>query len=175
MLFTSTAWRRKSGIIWKKSSDYEVMTRFFICLFGRNFNLTSGKTFSGVEWYTRLTPVGAFERKYYNIAQCLHLLAGLIWVYFLWQPKNIFHESFLRQFIRNHTEIFKLKETVMFGKRFSKWQAGPRSALITSTHFGILSSWPTERFVNVSLRGFDIYKQNKFTQGKFYYGKRFIL
>ena len=55
------------------------MTRFFIGLFGRNFNLTSGETFSGVEWYTRLTPVDAFERKSYNIAQCLQILAGLIW------------------------------------------------------------------------------------------------
>ena len=109
-----TAWRRNSGIILKKSSDYEVMTRFFIGFFARSFNLTSGATFSGVEWYTHFTPVGAFKRKSYNIAQCLHLLAGLIWVYFLWQPKNIFHESFLQQFIRKHTEIFKLKETIMF-------------------------------------------------------------
>ena len=68
----STAWRRKSGIMWKKTSDYEVMTQFFIGLFGRNSNLTSGETFSGVEWYTRPTPIGAFKRKSY-----------------------IFHESFL--------------------------------------------------------------------------------
>ena len=86
-----TAWRRNSGIILKKSSDYEVMTQFFIGLFGRNVNLTSGETFSGVKWYTRLTPFGAFKRKSYHIAQCLHLLTGLIWVYFSWQPKNIFH------------------------------------------------------------------------------------
>ena len=59
------------------------------------------------------------------------------------------------------------------GKRVSKWQAGPRSALITSTHFGILTLWPTEHFISVSMRGFDIYKQNKFTQGKFHYSKRF--
>ena len=72
------SWQRNLGIILKKSSDYEVMTRFFIGFFGRNFNPTSGETFSGVEWYTRLTPVGAFERKSYNIAQCLHILAGLI-------------------------------------------------------------------------------------------------
>ena len=81
MLFISfTAWRRNSGIILKKSSDYEVMTRFFIGRFGRNSNLTSGETFPGVEWYTRLTPIGAFKRKSYNIAQCLHVLAGLFWV-----------------------------------------------------------------------------------------------
>ena len=71
------------------------MTPFFIVLFGRKFNLTSGETFSGVELYTRVTTVGAFKRKSYNIAQCLQVLAGLIWVHFLWQPKNIFHESFL--------------------------------------------------------------------------------
>ena len=55
----------------------------------------------------------------------------------------------------------------MFGKRFSKWQAGPRLRQHT------LESYL--RFVNVLIRGFKIYKQNKFTQGKFYYGKRFIL
>ena len=73
----ATAWRCKSGLIWKISSDYEVMTQFFIGLFAQNFNLTSGATFSGVELYVWLTRVGAFKQKSYNIAQCLHVLARL--------------------------------------------------------------------------------------------------
>ena len=73
-----TAGRCNSGIILKKSSNYEFITQIFIGLFRRNLNLTSGETFSGVELFTRLTPVGVFERKAYNIAQCLHILAGLI-------------------------------------------------------------------------------------------------
>ena len=56
-----TAWRRNLGIILKKSYDYEAMTRFFIGLFERNSNLTSGENFPGVEWYTRLNPNGAFK------------------------------------------------------------------------------------------------------------------
>ena len=38
----------------------------------------------------------------------------------------------------------------------SKWQAGPQSVLITSTNFGILTSWPTERFISVSIHEFTL-------------------
>ena len=108
--YFDTAWRRNSGIIWKKSSECEVMTRFLVGLFGRNFNLTSGETFSGVEWYTRFTRVGAFKWKSYNIAQCLHLLAGGIWVYFYGNRRIYFTRVFYDNLYESTRKYLNLRK-----------------------------------------------------------------